>query len=84
MRPVRALPTPLMSGGQLPRDSCRPACYRPALKERAAARAWGTTPSSIISPGHVPADQDKAGRLRARTIVTPPPPAACPGVVTVR
>jgi hypothetical protein len=50
---VRALPTPLMSRGQLPQSSRRPAPGWPALKERAAARAWGTTPSSITSEHHV-------------------------------
>ena len=80
MRPVRALPTPLMSRGQLPQFSCRPASGWPALKERAAARAWGTTPSSIMSPDPGSADQDKAGRPRARAIAAPPP-GSCLGVV---
>jgi hypothetical protein len=42
MRPVRALPTPLMSRGQLPHLSCRPASGWPALKERAAALRGGS------------------------------------------
>lgn len=83
MWPVRALPTPLMSRGQLPQVSCRPALCWLALKERAAAHVWGTTPSSITSPGQGPADQDKAGRPRARAIPTPLP-AACLGVVPMR
>jgi hypothetical protein len=83
MRPVRALPTPLMSRGQLPLSSCRPASGWPALKERAAAPAWGITPSSIMSPDPGSADQDKAGRPRARAVVASPP-AACLGVVMVR
>ena len=42
----------------------------------------GEAPSrwDITSPGHVPADQDKAGRPRTRAIAAPPP-AACSGVV---
>jgi hypothetical protein len=43
MRPVRALPTPLMSRGQLPQSSCRPAPGWPALKAPAKllpARPW--------------------------------------------
>jgi hypothetical protein len=83
MRLVRALPTPLMSCGQLPQFSCRPAAGWPALKERAAARAWGITSSSITSPDLVSADQDKAGRPRARAIPTPLP-TACLGVVPMR
>jgi hypothetical protein len=83
MWPVRALPTPLMSRGQLPQCSCRPTGSWPALKERAAARAWGITPSSIMSPDLGSADQDKAGRPRARAVVASPP-AACLGVVMVR
>ena len=83
MRSVRALPTPLMRRGQLPRCSCRPVACWPALKERAAAPAWGHTPSIITSPGHVPADQDKAGRPRARAGIAPLP-AAYLGVVPLR
>jgi hypothetical protein len=83
MRLVRALPTPLMSCGQLPQFSCRPASCWPALKERAAARAWGITPSSIMSPDPVSADQDKAGRPRARAIAAPLPPSLL-GVVPMR
>ena len=83
MRLVRALPTPLMSCGQLPQCSCRPALCWPALKERAAARAWGLTPSSIMSPDPGSADQDKAGRPHARAIAAPLP-AACLGVVPMR
>ena len=75
MRFVRALPTPLMSCGQLPQSSCRPVPGWPTLKERAAAPAWGTTPSSITSPDLRSADQDKAGRPRARAIPAPPPPS---------
>ena len=83
MWPVRALPTPLMSRGQLLQFSCRPVSCWLALKERAAAPAWGITPSSIMSPDPGSADQDKAGRPRARAIAAPLP-AASLGVVTVR
>jgi hypothetical protein len=83
MWPVRALPTPLMSCGQLPSSSCRPVACWLALKERAAARAWGFTPSTITSPDLVSVDQDKAGRPRARVIAAPLP-AACLGVVPMR
>ena len=83
MRPVRALPTPLMRRGQLPQPSCRPAAGWPALKERAAAPARGITPSSIMSPDPGSADQDKAGRPRARAVLASPP-AAHPGVVPMR
>ena len=83
MWPVRALPTPLMSRGQLPQCSCRPTSSWPALKERAAARAWGITPSSIMSPDPGSAGQDKAGRPRACAIAAPLP-AACLGVVPMR
>jgi hypothetical protein len=77
MRPVRALPTPLMRRGQLLHGSCRPQAAhprqtRPALKERAAAPARGITPSIITSPDHQSVHQDKAGRPRARPIPTPP------------
>jgi hypothetical protein len=84
MRPVRVLPTVLMSCGQLPQCSCRPTSCWPALKERAAARAWGTTPSSITSPDLGSADQDKAGRPRARAIAAPPPAIHPEVVVTMR
>ena len=83
MRFVRALPTVLMSRGQLLLGSCRPGSFRPALKERAAARAWGITPSSIMSPDPGSVDQDKAGRLRARAIPAPLPRSR-PGVVPMR
>ena len=83
MRPVRALPKLLMSRGQFPQLSCRPAPGWPALKERAAAPAWGSTPSSIMSPDPGSADQDKAGHPRARAI-NPPLPTACPGVIGMR
>jgi len=83
MRLVRALPTPLMSRGQLLQFSCRPTPGWPALKERAAAPAWGITPSSIMSPDLGSADQDKAGRPRARAIAAPPP-ASRLGVVPMR
>jgi hypothetical protein len=83
MRLVRVLPTPLMSCGQLPQTPCWPASSWPALEERAAAPAWGVTPSSITSPGPGSADQDKAGRPRARAGIAPLP-TACPEVVTMR
>jgi hypothetical protein len=84
MRLVRALPTPLMSCGQLLQLSCRPVYGWSALKERAAApTAWGITPSSIMSPDPGSADQDKAGRPRARAVIAPLP-TACLGVVAMR
>jgi hypothetical protein len=81
MRPVRALPTPLMRCGQLPRVSCRHATL--AGPERTSGRTLWDTPSIITSPGQLPADQDKAGRPRARAVIAPLP-TACLGVVPVR
>ena len=82
MRPVRMLPTALRRG-QLPYVSCWPARYWPALKEQAAAGAWGATPSSITSPDPMSANQDAAGRPRA-CATQARPPAACLGVVRMR
>lgn len=80
MRPVRALPTPLMHRGLLPQVSCRHP--RLAGPERTSGRTLWATPSIITSPGHLPADQDKAGR--PRTPATAPPPTARLGVVWMR
>ena len=81
MRLVRALPTPLMHRGLLRQVSCRHAT--PAGPERTSGRTLWDTPSIITSPGHLPTDQDKAGRPRARAVIAPLP-AACLGVVTMR
>jgi hypothetical protein len=77
---VRLLPTPLMRRGQLPQVSCRHAML--AGPERTSGRTllWAT-PSSITSPGHRPADHDKAGRPRTPAIAAL---TACSGVVTMR
>jgi hypothetical protein len=80
MRLVRALPTPLMRRGQLPQCSCRHATL--AGPERTSGRTLWDTPSIITSPGHLPADQDKAGRPRTPAIAAPP--IACSEVVPMR
>ena len=81
MRPVRVLPAPLMRCGQLPQVSCRQVTL--AGPERTSGRILWDTPSIITSPDPESADQDKAGRPRARAVIAPLP-AACLGVVPVR
>jgi hypothetical protein len=70
----------LMRRGQLPRVSRRHTML--AGPELTSGRTLWDTPSIITSPGHGPADQDKAGRPRTPGIA-PPPAAACSGVVTM-
>jgi hypothetical protein len=79
MRLVRVLPTPLMRRGQLPQSSCRQVTL--AGPERTSGRTLWDTPSIITSPDPGSADQDKAGRLRARAIDLPPPAALLEVVV---
>jgi hypothetical protein len=83
MRLVRALPTPLMSRGQLPRTPCRPAPWWPTLKERAAALRGEAPHRASRDRTLGPRTKIRLGAPRARAVAAPPP-TACLGVVTMR